>query len=239
LAKEIQHLIIYCEGKNNLVAAMTELAIRKVRKVVAICDADFDRIARIQPPKDVIFADFHDAEMMIIMSAAYPHVYAEMLDMPPDVVEATRIRSVLLDATCKLGKLYFWSILEGIGWPFKHVPIKTHLVQDGTFDFSRYVAKLVALAEASEGAASTAHRKIAEGAYETQQAEYSRGHDFCNLLDQIVEFQGRRAYGRKTVEKFLRLRFDAANFRNTELAGRLADWQQKNRVVILSSECVP
>jgi len=71
--------VLFCGGKPRLLNTLGILTERGVDGVVGICDADFDRVARVQVPENVVLTDHRDAEVTVLFSDSFENVHSELL----------------------------------------------------------------------------------------------------------------------------------------------------------------
>ncbi|MFF3211087.1 DUF4435 domain-containing protein [Streptomyces sp. NPDC002886] len=233
---------IFCDGKPNLLDAMSKIRRGRVAGVAAICDADYDRLLGISRGEDVCFTDLHDAETMISYSAAFRRVVEELVDREVVDEEVQKIRDALVDIACVIGEIRVWSIQSGLSLKFADVDAGSYLLQDGTFDLEGYISRV--LEGSSSGVVDVGEAMSVAGGRKFRNfgIEVATGHDFCSLLAADISFRVQGAADKPTlytVEAMLRLSFDAECFAQTDLARLLDDWQTRNDLDLLADAALP
>ncbi|MGW0835889.1 DUF4435 domain-containing protein [Streptomyces prunicolor] len=233
---------VFCDGKPNLLEAMTEIRRRRIDGVVAICDADYDRVLSIPRGGDVYFADLHDAETMMCYSNAFHRVFEELVSRDAVSEEVQNVRDTLIDIACAIGEIRLWSIQNHASLKFANVDAGDHLRDDLSFDLGQYVAEV--LEDSSNGTSSAGELiSVAEGRnFKNFGAEIASGHDFCALL--AAEIRKRSpdpsaAPAASMIEAMLRLSFDAECFAQTDLARDLDKWQEGKSLDLLTDAALP
>src|SRR4051794_5575547 len=100
---------VFCDGKPNAIGATEELRRRRISGILAICDADYDRVIGISRGGDIYYADHHDAETMICFSSAFHRVYEELVDREASLEESQSVRDALVEVACEIGEIRLWS----------------------------------------------------------------------------------------------------------------------------------
>ncbi|MFH9177984.1 DUF4435 domain-containing protein [Streptomyces albogriseolus] len=233
---------IFCDGKPILLEAMSQIRRRRIRGVIAICDADYDRVLRISRGDGVHFADLHDAETMISYSDAFHRVFEELINRDAAASEVQRIRDFLIEVACTIGEIRLWSIQNEASLKFADTDAGEYLQEDGNFDLEGYASQV--LEDSSSGAASVGELlSIAkERRFKNFGIEIASGHDFCSLLAADVRRRLQNPPDSLTaslIEAMLRLSFDAECFARTQLARGLDEWQGRNSLDLLTDAALP
>ena len=226
--------VIHCRGKSNVLKAVELVAGRGIAGVLAICDADFDRIIGTSYPSNVIFPDYHDTEVMIVSSSAFSHFHDELYEQDSSEIEVERVRKKMFNYCGQIGKMRLWSLQNGGAVKFKGVDVGCFLDAVGRFDIAAFAASISSRQSCTVSAAvlSTA----GQGASAFIDQELSCGHDLTALLDADAARRLNRApLGGKVVEKMLRLSFDYAAFSQTQMAEQIRAWQEKHKLELIAA----
>ncbi len=228
--------LTHCEGKPALLEAMSLIEDRGIRGVLGICDADFDRITGRSMRSDIVRADLHDAEMMIVHSGAFKHLCEELYEMNMDDGSFQARRNTLLRMAANIGALRLWNEENKGSIAFHAVDPGGFLMGD-EFSCDDYLSKLLELSPGSSITFEQARDILSGGHVGIQDGELACGHDFTALLDANAAMTtGRESYGAETVEKMLRLSFDPVNFGKTALVAEMRRWEQRTDSDLLADE---
>lgn len=229
--------LTHCDGKPVLIETMEILQRRRIRQIMGICDADFDRIIGEGAVANVFRADLHDAEMMIVHTASFRHVCEELYDTTLNDDAFQTRRDELLGIAARIGAVRMWNNIDHVRLSFRTVDPGEFLGEDGEFSDTDYVSRLL---EVSTVAGVSIDRVLAimqgnRGA--VTDGELASGHDFAALLDRDAAIKAQRdRYGGDVVEKMLRLSFDVASFSSTDLVTQLRRWEEREDVDVLTDE---
>lgn len=226
--------LTHCDGKPVLIESMELLEQRGIRQVLGICDADFDRIVGRTMHPDVLRADLHDAEMMIVHSPSFRHVCDELYGITLSDHVFQKRRDQLLEIAACIGSARMWNNTNHAQLKFGAVDAGEFLRDDGELDRTEYASRL--LEESANNGISVQDvldiMQNSRGAISS--GEIASGHDFAALLDRDAAIKSQRnRYGRDVVEKMLRLSFDANSFGGTGLVSDLRRWEQRQNTDVL------
>ncbi|MFJ5638964.1 DUF4435 domain-containing protein [Streptomyces sp. NPDC093223] len=230
---------VFCDGKPNALGAMQELRRRRVSGVLAVCDADYDRIIDIPRGGDIYYADHHDAETMICFSSAFHRVYEELVDREASLEESQAVRDALVEVACEIGEIRLWSAQNQASLKFSNVNPGNHLRHDRSFDLESYVSQILEDSQSSNSEFSVLVSLARARNYRSAGIEVASGHDVCSLLSKEIEYQTSDAPPSSQIEAMLRLGFDAECFAQTELARELNKWQERNELDLLADAALP
>jgi hypothetical protein len=229
--------LTHCDGKPVLIETMELLRERGIRQVFGICDADFDRIVGQAAQPDVLRADLHDAEMMIVYSPSFRHVCDELYGTTLSDRTFQKRRDELLEVAACIGSARMWNNTNQARLNFKAVEPGGYLRGDEGFDYTAYASKL--LEESANDSISLQNilQIMRNSRGGVSNGEMASGHDFAALLDRDAAIKGERnCYGHDVVEKMLRLSFDVNSFGGTELVLNLRRWEQREDADVLIDE---
>jgi hypothetical protein len=229
--------LTHCDGKPVLLQTMGLLRKRGIRQVLGICDADFDRIIGQNPHPDVMYTDFHDAEMMIVYSPSFRYVCEELYERSLSDHAFQARRDDLLGISRRIGALRMWNNTNHGQLDFKAVNPGQFLRNDGDFFYDEYSSKLLENSGSSGVSLETVLKIMKRPQEGISDGQISSGHDFAALLDQDAALKTQRdTYGGEAVEKMLRVSFDASSFARTDLLLELREWEDREDIEVLADE---
>ena len=232
--------VTHCDGKPTLLEALTIISARGAQRIIAICDADFDRVVGIQGRSDVLRTDHHDAEMMIVHSDALRQVFDEVYGVTFEPEQFRVKRDKLLEIAASIGAVRLWNLQNSSSIAFKTVDPGEYLSASGAFQWDDYLRRLLDESPASSASFDQLQGCISGRRNNFPHGEMACGHDFSALLDtDAARRNERERYGTSVVEKMLRLAFDANCFRKTSLAQALKDWEDQVNADVLTEDAAP
>lgn len=230
--------ILCAHGKENALGAIQRLR-PGVAGVLAFVDADFDRIVgSICEHPDVVVSDYHDVEMMLLLSPALDKVLAEYAS-PKKVAALTAktrssIRSVLLQEASRIADIRLANRRMGWGLGFKKIK-HSKFVDKTTLcvDRSEAVVHVVSTSRVSGPSPDTVASELPdEEQYAEQLPDYCSGHDTTALLAiglrRCLGGQSAQVACRENVERWLRLAFEEAHFAVTDVFAAIRLWEEAN-----------
>jgi hypothetical protein len=226
-------------GKPSLLEVMRIVANRETPGVLAICDADFDRVLNITHPSGIVCADYHDAEMMIVHSDALHAVLGELMNAGPSLDQTITIRDSLVGVASSVGRVRLWSRDNDARLNFKAVDAGAYIHPDLTFDLTSYLSQVI---ESSFSNADVGQLYEASKSYQgdVDLGELAVGHDFVALLDgYLATHRSDQRIGSDLLGSALRLAFDATHFRRTHLAGHISGWEKSSGFEVLIDDARP
>ena len=219
---------ILSDGKPVLCEAMRILDQRQIAGVLGICDADFDRILSTSSRDNVLYSDHHDAEIMIAYSDAFGSVMAEVGETL-SVDTTIRIRDSLLGFAATIGRVRIWNKDNDARLSFRRVDPGLFITTDLTFDLRGYIASVLESSTGRAGELETLLKASEDYYSQADVTELAVGHDFVALLDaQIAIEMSRPRLGSQVLGSMMRLAFDAACFRKTNLCKEVMTWEDKS-----------
>jgi len=222
-----QRLAVAC-NKEDALGALAILEAADFRWAVAIVDADFMRIeGGALPSRNAFATDTHDAEMMMLRSAALERVLAEhhACAQSPQRLPVQR-RERLLAIAEPLGALRLVSLRCGLALKFEDLdPGKIR----------RALRALVQYVLQHSGVSLTILEQVAVATDEVLSAghdpwELCCGHDVTLLLGHDLKgsLKGSDEDRARAVERELRLAYDLAMFSVTGLCAALRWWEAEH-----------
>jgi Protein of unknown function (DUF4435) len=230
---------VFCDGKPNLLEAVAEIQNRRTPGVLAICDADYDRLLDISRGGGIYYADFHDAETMICYSSAFHRVYEELVDREASTEESQAVRDSLVEFACEIGEIRLWSMQNQASLKFVDINPGDYLLPDRSFDLEGYAKRVLEESVNSNANLATLQALAKTRHFRAAGIEVASGHDLCSLLSRVIEFQKSNAPLPSQIESMLRLSFDAECFARTELVRELDKWQDRNGLDLLTDTALP
>jgi uncharacterized protein len=228
------------EGKENVIAVLTILEQRDFQGVLAIVDADFDRLVlpTYQSP-NLLLTDTHDLETMLIQAPAFEKVLFEF-GSEKKIEEFCRdIRQTLLDAGISIGYLLFISRSRLLNLKFEGVSFSKFIDEHSLLiDENALIQEVWNKSKASGLNIQDLQKDL------TQQKnagfdpwQVCCGHD----LIQIFTIGLQKALGTKNstevkqdiLERSLRLAYEKVDFLATQLYSDIRAWEIRNSQSVL------
>jgi hypothetical protein len=229
-------------GRPRVLSVLAELRARGVAGVLAIADADFDRLlGSVRPDPNVILTETHDIETLLVCSPAFENVLRELGDA--DRVETAECaagmpaREIILRAAAPIGAARL--VCRRQGWSVKFDEIN----YERFVDLNSLQVDVDALIREMAGrqAGAPAHSRMTPNAHSLVAAELNLGHplsDLCQGHD-VVAILGlslRRLFGQRLANEVkpdrlgtaLRLAFEREHFRQANLATEIHAWLARN-----------
>lgn len=119
--------IIVCDGKNNVLSAIESINSMKLKAVLGIVDADYDRInlTKLKKIKNILLTDTHDTETMIIKSHALDKILTEYASHHKlhrfQLLWGKNPRDIIIYNCSILGYARWFALLHKLYWRFKGV----------------------------------------------------------------------------------------------------------------------
>jgi len=223
-------------GKDNAVAAIRILEQDNFAGVLAIIDADFCRLELNLPSSsNLLLTDEHDLEMMLLKSLALDKVLSERGSEDKINKFGKNIRLTLLERGKKIGYLRWVSLKDDLSLKFEEL------------SFSRFIDKATLVIDTGKliKAVKDHSQKFAlreqdiQNSIETlEKAAYDPwqvccGHDIiCILSIGLSKVWGSwktNEIRSDILERELRLAYEYAYFRSTQLYQSIQQWEVKNK----------
>ena len=225
-------------GKKGVLSTINQIREWGLPGVIAILDADFDRIiGNTQDSNDVFYCDGHDAEIMMSLTNAFDDLVRiagekDKLDRAKKKTGRS-ILDMLLDMGAPIGAAMLIDRENDWNLSFKELDYVSFI------DSREFICDEDKLAEClakqkpalcidSRTFAKLIRKKVRDI---DNPKELCRGHDFsvifamCFAKRNTSDFLSRA----KDIEDALRIGFRHAEFETTELYRKLIDWQRNNR----------
>jgi hypothetical protein len=215
---------------HKAIAVLTE----ETNQVIGIRDADFLRLEQKTSEHNSLFiTDFHDAEMMMVMSdIAFQAVISEYLN--PQLNEFKDIREEILGKLEFLGGIRFYNQINNFSINFKDLSIIEILDSDNNeIDKENCIDYLIQRSpNFNHGLKSSAIEQIIQDINDL--AELCCGHDFNKFLAFIVTKESKPGVSDKDISKALRLAFSKNEFSKTHLYNDLKSWENISGYILFS-----
>lgn len=225
--------VVPAHGRQNLLGAARILLQNGFEGLLAIADADFDRLEGKAPPyPEVLFTDTHDLETLLVRSSALDRVLNERGSDDKLKGGAEQVRRALLDAISPLGFLRWANHRGDHGVSFADVRfgsfIDKRTLEVSTDDLHQHLLNL------------NGHHKRAlmeRIRHEVQQLmrhpadlwQVCQGHDMVEVLalglQQRFGTHNAKDVHPDTVAAMLRLAFRWEDFRQTDLYHSIRQWE--------------
>lgn len=228
--------VIVAEGKENAIVVTRILNGLGFVGLLAIVDADCDRILNTVPPEsNILLTDFHDIECMMLLSPALDHVLAELGKEDRIIAYEMRSSGLLCAALAKrvtaLGCLRLVSLKDSYSLTFEEITF-TRFVSATDLECDR--AAMVRTVVNKSGA----HALNQNDLKERIEVEMSRGHALWQIVcgHDVIEmlaiaFRGPLAnrdaheVAPVVLQRCLRLAYQFEDFLETELARLIGCWE--------------
>lgn len=232
---EIECSFVNCYGRHNATRATKILSEEGFPGIVAIVDADFDRVlGRLEEHENIIYSENHDLDMDWLKTNAFGRYLRQAGDQ--DKIDA--IGSVdgvfqrIIDSLCGLSSLRLINVKRSIRFKLQNLKlenfyapfqINTRLLAEDVF-FGR---------DASDARIGELARLINKHAADDfDPLQMTNGHDFCSALglclrDAIGSRRVAQTWGSE-VEMHLRLALNDNDFRATSVFRDILRWEREN-----------
>ena len=231
--------IVIAHEKANAVAAMRTLVSEDFRGVLAIVDADFDRLdSTATSPQNVLLTDMHDIECMMFASRAFSKLLDEFAK--PGRIEVFEQNSgcglveSLVRSAMPLGHLRLLSLRQGLNLRFEDLDY--HKFIEGA-SLTLDVDKLITTIKDHSQRQDISSSSLKDGIYQIAAAAHDPyqvccGHDILEILShalrRAIACRNANAVKREVLEQSLRLAYQDTYFRESKLAGAIREWEQTN-----------
>jgi len=203
--------------------------------ILAIVDADFDRLESLLSIPNLILTDTHDLETMLIQSPALDKVLAEVGSEEKITKFGKDIRSVLLQAGKPIGYLLWISQIHGLNLTFAGIRF-SKFIDEQTLQIDEI--KLIQEVK-NKSEAHTLKSEILQQHIANQKRNDHDPYQVCcgHHLVQILSFGLCKAIGSvkssdvelSILERSLRLAYEEAYFYKTQIYLSIRQWETVNR----------
>lgn len=222
-------------SKFRVIEVLTILEAANFPGIVAIVDADFDRLEKCVPTSpNLLFTDTHDLETMLLQSPALDKVMSEYGSTEKIQKFGQDIRSALLNAAMPIGYLLWISQLDQLNLKFAGIQFSQFIdLQSLQINASKFVQEVKNKSQAQNLKSEDLQKRL------TNQKDPN--HDPWQVccghhLVEILSLGLRKALGSAnpsdvkpdSLERSLRLAYEAVYFRHTQIYIALCAWETAN-----------
>jgi len=232
--------IVVCNGKNKVISTITKLNKCNIKGVLAIADADFDRLMEgtLKYQENLFYTDTHDSETMILSADTFDSLLSEYGDDEKlkQFYEYHEIPLKAIVKICvKIGFVELYSLYFQSGLSFKEVHHNRFIDDEYfTFDYKSYVTALINNSK-SLPYKDKVKKDLLEGEdkYADRPWEICRGHDLTDVISFFFKHYGSDKLlsyydTSDKVEILLRMAYHYKTFEGTKLHSSLKQWQNNN-----------
>ena len=208
----------------------------RFRGVLAIVDADFDRLATsLHYSPNLLYTDTHDLETMLINSPAFDKVVSEFSSEDKIVQFNRDVRLAILEAGISVGYLLWISQRDGLNLTFDGITF-SNFIDEQTLQINEL--KLIREVKNKSQAFSLTDEDLQQRLNDQKSNNHDPwqvccGHD----LVEIISLGLRKAIGSNkaadvepyNLERSLRLAYEEVYFRETQLYIHIRDWESSNQ----------
>ena len=240
LFKKASCQIVQCNGKNKVIATITKLNKFKIPGVLAIADADFDRLMSegLKVRDNLYYTDSHDSETMILQGDTFDALLSEYAD-EEKIQQFYQYHDsplqVILGICSKIGFVEYYSQNFQTGLCFKEVHHNRFIDDEYfTFDYKGFVTALI------NGSKSLPYKdKVkkdlldGETRFQDKIWDICRGHDLTDVISFFFKHYGSEKFlsyyeNSDKVESLLRMSYHHKMFEETALYSSLKKWQTEH-----------
>jgi Protein of unknown function (DUF4435) len=202
--------------------------------ILAIVDADFDRLeTSSHNSPNLLRTDTHDLETMLIKSLALDKVIAEF-GSPEKITKFGDVRTALLQAGLSIGYLLWVSRLDGLNLTFSGITF-SKFINEQTLCIDEI--KLIQEVKNKSQALSLDNKNLQQRLIKQKSNSHDPWQVCCgHHLVEILSFGLRKTIGSfkptdiepNSLERSLRLAYEEAYFRKTQLYLNIRVWESNN-----------
>ncbi len=224
-------------SKLRVISVLKILEESKFQGVLAIVDADFDRLT---PPAEqkslnLLYTDSHDLETMLINSPAFDKVVSEFGSQEKISQFNQDIRLVILESSVPIGYLRWISLCDGLNLTFENITF-SKFIDEKTFRINKL--KFIGEVKKKSQDFSLKDEDLQQQLIDKKNGDRDPwqiccGHD----LVEILSFGLRKTIGSNkatdveaiSLEPNLRLAYEAVYFQDTQLYSHIQRWESNNQ----------
>ena len=228
--------IVIAHGRENALTALAILEADDFQGVLAVIDADFDRLNNAPlPSPSALLTDLHDIECMMVASSAFGKLVGEFAD--PARVESfeSHIGCGLAEAIARnampLGYLRWVSLRHRLDLRFEELPYHRFVARANLqIDLGKLLQTVKNHSQRPDIANSFLEQQVAAVTDPTHDRwQVCCGHDLLEILSVALRhtIAGRDAHEvkREVLERELRLAYENTYFQGTALALAVRNWE--------------
>ncbi|MEB3282448.1 MAG: DUF4435 domain-containing protein [Lyngbya sp.] len=227
-------------GKSNVIRVLDILESDKFLGVLAIIDADFDKLEGNLPTQEnLLLTDNHDLEIMLLQSPALEKVLGEFGSEEKIQKLNQDIRSILLAGGVYIGYLRWISLKESLNLKFEGLSF-SRFIDKKTLAIDKI--KLIVAVKNNSQKFQIDEREIEQKMESLERDNHDAwcvccGHDLIEILSiGLCKFLGSnnsKDVEADQIEKILRLAYESSYFRNTKLYSLIQQWESFNTPFVI------
>lgn len=232
-------------SKQRVISVLKILEESNFQGILAIVDADFDRLTprTSQKSLNLLYTDSHDLETMLINSPAFDKVVSEFGSQEKISEFNQDIKLIILESALPIGYLRWISLGDGLNLTFENIAF-SKFIDEKTLRINEF--KLIDVVKKKSNNFSLKDEYLQQQLIEKRDGDRDPwqiccGHD----LVEILSFGLRKTIGSNkatdvepsSLERNLRLAYEAVYFQNTQLYSHIRTWENNNQpFIVLPSE---
>ena len=222
-------------SKLLVIAVLQKLDESDFQGVLAIVDADFDRLDSVQSSPNLLCTDTHDLETMLIKSPALEKVVAEFGSEEKITKFNQDIRQTLLKAGISVGYLLWISQCDGLNLTFNGIKF-SRFVDEQTLQIDEL--KMIREVNSKSQTCSLKDTDLQQKLASYKSSNHDPWQVCCgHHLVEILSLSLRKAIGSNkavdiepnSIERNLRLAYEEVHFHQTQLYSEIRTWENNNQ----------
>ncbi|MEA5518371.1 DUF4435 domain-containing protein [Limnoraphis robusta] len=228
------------QGKNNLIQVLDILEGEQFLGVLAIIDADFDRLENNLPTQtNILLTDSHDLETMLLQSPALEKVLGEFGSEDKIYKLNQDIRSILLAGGVYIGYLRWISLKDSLELKFEGLSF-SKFINKKTLAIDRL--QLIETVKNNSQKPQINQQEIEQKMKSLERENHDAwcvccGHDLIEILSmglcQLLGSNNSKDVEADKIEKILRLAYESSYFRKTKLYSLIQQWESCNKPFVI------
>lgn len=234
VAKTVCEFVIML-GKSRVIAVLGILDESSFQGVLAIVDADFDRLESSQyNSPNLLRTDTHDLETMLIDSPALDKVIAEF-GSEDKIAKFGNVRAALLAAGISIGYLRWISLSDELKLTFSGIKF-SNFINKQTLQIDEI--ELIKEVKNKSQNFSLDNRDIQQWMTNKKSENHDPlqvccGHDLVEILSiGLLKAIGTMKVEADSLERSLRLAYEEAYFQQTQLYADICKWGIDNQIIV-------
>ncbi len=225
--------IVIMAGKTRVIAVLDILDRSNFDRVLAIVDADFDRLKNsVDESINLLLTDTHDLETMLIDSPALDKVVAEYGSEEKIAKLKLAVRTSLIEAGISIGYLRWISQCDGLNLTFSDLRF-SKFINEKTLQMNELdlIQEVKNKSQAFSLNTEDLQRRIAtENNKGFNPWQVCCGHDLVEILALgLRKTIGTMSVDSDSLERSLRLAYEEVYFRKTQLWANIRQWESNNQ----------
>ncbi|MDX2214075.1 MAG: DUF4435 domain-containing protein [Oculatellaceae cyanobacterium bins.114] len=223
-------------SKLRVIAVLRILENSSFQGILAIVDSDFDRLTGSQDDiPNLLYTDTHDLETMLINSPAFDKVMSEFGSEEKIINFSRDIRLLILEMGISIGYLLWISQLDSLNLTFEGITF-SKFVDEQTFQMDEL--KLIREVKNKSQAFTLKDEDLQQRLTHQKSNNHDPWQVCCgHHLVEILSLGLRKAFGSNkaadvepnSLERNLRLAYEAVYFHETQLCLSIRNWESRNQ----------